>query len=63
MLNTYSGWLQTLCLKCIYVVWISKFIQYNDPNNEVFYQKCKPITDKKCWNTEYHHRYAWENAC
>lgn len=23
----------------------SQFIQYNDINNEVLYQKCKPVTD------------------
>lgn len=25
----------------------SQFIQYNDPNNEVLYQKCKPVIDIK----------------
>ncbi|APC92028.1 MULTISPECIES: peptide deformylase [Francisella] len=25
----------------------SQFIQYNDPNNEVLYRKCKPVTDIK----------------
>ena len=25
----------------------SQFIQYNDPNNEVLYQKCRPVTDIK----------------
>ncbi|QIW10701.1 peptide deformylase [Francisella sp. LA112445] len=25
----------------------SQFIQYNDPDNEVLYQKCKPVTDIK----------------
>ena len=28
----------------------AQFIQYNDSNNEVLYQKCKPVTDIKCKN-------------